>query len=297
MAVNNGCVLYKLVLRAFPRHFRPNSVYAHYPLVCPDENRSILTKLNVADDYNFDKPRSVPDILVTNSYAVCREILSNKDDFHVTWGVDAIEFLMQHSRHPYGKNFMLSGDGPENMKSRELMQPSLYRERWDQEVKAFYEDITLRLLHRHSYQLAGVNQVDIVRDVSNIAQVHFAASVFSFPLKTDRNPRGIYSESELYLLMALIFTCIFFDADPAKSFPLRQAARKLTQQLGRCVELNVEFVSKAGVIADFLDRFYRHDALTDYGEHIIRRLLTSGLSVQEIVWTHILPTAGGKYTS
>lgn len=36
--------------------------------------------------------------------------------------------------------------------------------------------------------------------------------------------------------MALVFTCIFYDAEPTKSFPLRQVARKLTQQLGEILE-------------------------------------------------------------
>ena len=31
--INQGCVFYKLFLRAFPNHFKPDSVYAHYPMV------------------------------------------------------------------------------------------------------------------------------------------------------------------------------------------------------------------------------------------------------------------------
>lgn len=30
--VNQGCVFYKLFIRAFPNHFKYNSVYAHYPM-------------------------------------------------------------------------------------------------------------------------------------------------------------------------------------------------------------------------------------------------------------------------
>ena len=90
--------------------------------------------------------------------------------------------------------------------------------------------------------------------------------------------------------MALVFTCIFFDADPAKSFPLRMAARKLTQQLGQLTLLNVELVGKAGRIAN---QFQHHDTLPDYGICMIQRLLKSGLSPKEIVFAHMLPTAGG----
>jgi len=133
----------------------------------------------------------------------------------------------------------------------------------------------------------------VVRDISNAAQVHFAASIFSLSLKTENNPHGVYSEVELYTIMAVIFTCIFYDADPAKSFPLRKAARTVAQQIGQLAELNVESVSKTGFVANLVDSFYKHDALTDYGIHMIQRLLKSGLSTKDIVWTQMLPTAGG----
>lgn len=109
---------------------------------------------------------------------------------------------MHNNGKQYGADFMLSGDREVNLKSRELMGQALYCNRWDQEVRAFYEKITLQLLHEKSYKLAGVNQVDIVRDVGNLANVHFAAEVFALPLKTEHNPRGIYSETELYTVMA-----------------------------------------------------------------------------------------------
>ncbi|RLM00414.1 hypothetical protein CFD26_108525 [Aspergillus turcosus] len=32
-SIDFGCVFYKLVLRAFPHHFKQNSIYAHFPLV------------------------------------------------------------------------------------------------------------------------------------------------------------------------------------------------------------------------------------------------------------------------
>jgi hypothetical protein len=218
LTVDNGHVFYKLVLRALPTHFRQDSVYAHYPMVVPEENRRILGDLNTAQYYSFDKPCAAPEMSVVESYVACKAILRNQRDYKVVWGMGAIDFLVQLGAENYGQNFMLSGDGLQNAISRKLMGPALYpgakspeaqtsrspdgvpwypscpsSGRWIQEVKSFYEDITLQLLHQNSYQIAGVNQVDIVRDVSNFAQVHFASSVFSLPLKTNQNPHGIYS--------------------------------------------------------------------------------------------------------
>ncbi len=95
------------------------------------------------------------------------------------------------------------------------------------------------------------------------------------------------------MVLAVIFVCIFFDLDPAKSFPLRHAARAVAQQLGKLVEANVHSVSMTGLVAGIVDRFRENqNPLADYGVHMIRRLLESGLGVSEITWSQILPTAG-----
>ena len=199
--VDQGHVMYKLLLRAFPHHIKPDSVYAHFPLVIPSENKSILKSLNIDGRYTWDRPKFTPPPTLITSYDACAAILDNKIDFKVTWG-RPIKFLMRNDGNEYGADFMLSGDLEANARSRETMQKALYSSGWDQEVRSFYENITLRLLHEKSYKIAGVNQVDVVRDIGNLASVHFAAHVFLYPLKTKENPRGIYVEEELYTIMA-----------------------------------------------------------------------------------------------
>ena len=117
--------------------------------------------------------------------------------------------------------------------------------------------------------------------------------MFSLPLKTEEHPHGIYSEHELYMVLAIIYVCIFFDIDPAKSFPLRMGAKAITQQLGKLVEANVKTVNLTGWIAGIMDGMTQnHNALTDYGVHMVRRLLESGQGVKEIAWSQILPITG-----
>lgn len=290
VSVDQGHVFYKLVLRAFPNHFRGDSVYAHFPFVVPDENKKILKTLGLDSTYNFNKPSFTPTPKLINSDAACKSILADQESFKVTWG-KKLEFILQRDEHPYGRDFMLSGDCPPNAASRKMVGNALYRDKWKEEVRTFYEDITLQLLQRNSYKVAGVNQIDIVRDVSNLAQIHFCASIFSLSLKTESNPRGVFTETELYQIMALVFTCIFYDVDVSKSFQLEQASRKVAQQLGELVMANVELVHKAGFIASLVSHLHRHDTLSDYGVHMIQRLLGSGLPPKEIVWTHILPSA------
>ena len=292
LSVDQGCVFYKVILRAFPKHFKQNSVFAHYPLVVPPENRKILEHLGRDGEYDFEDPKRVPDLTLITSYEASKKILEDKKEFKVTWG-EAICHIMNNSGKMYGADFALSGDEEVHKQSRDRMVEALHHKDWYQEIKSFYEKITLQLLHEHSYKLGGVNEVDIVRDVGNLAQAHFSAEVFSLPLKTKDHPLGVYSEQELYLVMALVFTCIFYDADVTKSFQLRQAARKVTQQLGNLMEAKVHPLSVSGILAGAVERFHRHDPLSSYGIHMIQALLKKDKDVKDVVWSQILPTAGG----
>jgi linoleate 10R-lipoxygenase len=102
--------------------------------------------------------------------------------------------------------------------------------------------------------------------VGNLAHTHFAANVFSLPLKTKEHPHGVYSEQELYMVLAIIFVCIFFDLDPAKSFPLRQAAFTVTQQLGKLIEANVKVIDATEIIAGVINSFHLENSpLKQYG--------------------------------
>ena len=176
LTVDHGHVFYKLFLRAFPNHFQPNSVYAHYPMVIPTENHVILSKLGQVDKYDFNRPAPIPRPTPIISYAACKSILDNQQDFKTTWG-KAIRFLMHNSGKEYGDDFMLSEDTPVNAHSRRVVGAALYSDKWQHEVENFYRNITLQLLREKSYKVSGISQVDIVRDVGNLAQVHFAAEV------------------------------------------------------------------------------------------------------------------------
>jgi linoleate 8R-lipoxygenase/9,12-octadecadienoate 8-hydroperoxide 8R-isomerase len=218
------------------------------------------------------------------------KVLDDKETWKVTWG-EAIAAMVQHPKLHYGVDYCLAGDGPKNAESRKIVMHGLYPKDWHAEVKKFYEDMTAQLMKEYSYKMGNAYQVDIVRDVAALANTHFSASLFSLPLKTEEHPHGIYTEQELYQVLSILFIAIFYDIDPTKSFLLRNAAKMLTQQLGDLVLLNVEAVSKTGVIADFIAKLHQKTELSDYGVHMIQRLLESGQSIKDVVWTRLMPTA------
>jgi hypothetical protein len=51
--------------------------------------------------------------------------------------------------------------------------------------------------------------------------------------------------------------------------------------------MNVEAVANAGFIADVLAKLHKTSPLTDYGTHMIQRLIEGKVSVKDIVWTHL----------
>ncbi|OIW26965.1 heme peroxidase [Coniochaeta ligniaria NRRL 30616] len=285
--VNHGCSFYKLFLNAFPRHFKGNSVYAHYPMVIPSENHKILTDLKRVNVFDFSRPTFTSPRVNITSYGGAKHVLENQDKYRSIWG-EGFSFLMGTG----GTKFMLSGDTTFHAGQWKCMAALLYREGWKTHIKAFYKQISEQLLVEKSYKLAGQTHVDIVRDVGNIAHVHFAARMFNLPLKTKDNPKGIYSEQELYTVLALIFVTIFFDIDPTKSFPLRQAAKTVAQQLGKLIETNVKIVTGFGLKGLFTGSPNKNDPLSAYGVNMIKGLAKSGLSTSDIAWSQILPTAG-----
>ena len=102
-------------------------------------------------------------------------------------------------------------------------------------------------------------------------------------MKSDAHPKGVFTEHELYMILAVIFIVIFFgDVDPAQTFALRTAGLPLTQSLGALVEQNINIISKTGLISGLVDPLMaEHTALKDYGVHMIRHLLKGGLGVHE----------------
>ncbi|KAJ0163325.1 Linoleate 10R-lipoxygenase [Colletotrichum tanaceti] len=285
--VNHGCVFYKLFLRAFPHHFKGNSVYAHYPMVIPSENRQILTDLGRVDQFDFSRPKFTPLRTDIESFGAVKYVLENQDRYKVTWD-EGLTFLMGEG----GGRFMLSGDSDFHAGQRKCMESLLYQDGWEAHVKRFYAETTARLLGDKSYRLAGQTHVDMVRDVGNLAHVHFASRVFNLPLKTRQNPRGLIAEHEMYEMLAAIFACIFFDVDPAKSFPLRQKAKQAATMLGKLIETNVKVTTKVGLRGLFSGSPDKTDPLASYGTNVIKGLAKAGLSAYDIAWSQILPTAG-----
>lgn len=286
--INHGCVFYKLFIRAFPNHFRYNSVYAHYPMVTPTENRKILTNIKRVERFDFSRPTHTGPRINITSYGAAKHILTNQDKYKVVYE-EGFRYLFGS----VGNKFMLSGDEPAHAEQRKLMQSLLYKDGWKASVKNFYASIAKRLFAEKSYKIAGKTQVDLIRDIGNRAHTHFVARLLNLPLKSTENPKGVFSEQELYNILAIIFVCTFSDIDPVESVAVRQKAKELTQQLGQVVETNVKLTKSLGLRGLYTGPAPKNDLLSQYGVNLIKGLAKTGLSAHDIAWSQILPLAAG----
>ncbi|ATY62963.1 fatty acid [Cordyceps militaris] len=286
LGVNHGCVFYKLFIRAFPSHFRQNSVYAHYPMATPAENRKILANMGRAAWFDFDRPARVPAKVDIISHRAFQHVLGNETTYHPAWEQGLGYLMNERSLRA------LLASGPDlHAIQRASVGTALFGEPWKAAVKAFYTQTTDRLLAQKSYRLAGQPQIDIVRDVGNLVHTHFVARVFNLPIKTAEHPTGVFSEQELFQFLTMIYICIFLDYDPVKSFPLRRAAKAASAQLGALIEANVKLGLVFGIKGLYVQSL-KKDVLARYGHQLVRALAKTGLNAHEIAWSQILPTAG-----
>lgn len=70
------------------------------------------------------------------------------------------------------------------------------------------------------------------------------------------------------------------------------AARKISKVLGKLIEANVKTVNATGWVASIADSMHQNKShLKDYGVHMVRRLLETGMSPEEVAWSQVFPTA------
>jgi linoleate 8R-lipoxygenase/9,12-octadecadienoate 8-hydroperoxide 8R-isomerase len=289
VAIDNGCVAYKLFLTAFPRHFRPNSIYAHYPMTIPSEMKIVMKTLGRYDQFNWEKPSKLPDTQVAFSYAACKAIITNVDAFKVTWGGN-MEYLIG----PSGKQFMLQSGGPKDTEVRKAIQQSLYANgKWESSVRQYFETATAHMLQKKQYQLANFNQVDIVRDIGNLVSVHFVSELFSLPLKTEKQPEGIFTEQEMYLALLAIYTSFLKETDSIDSFQIRQISYTATQTLGKLVQARVDDSTHLISLTRLMDALSFNSPIEEYGTAVVKMLLKAGVDAKHVVWGHVLSTAAG----
>jgi len=162
--VAGGFVMHRLLMRAFPGYYAFNSVYAMFPFTVPNKTRETLTKSNTLSTYSFTLPKKPPFSIATlgsmtyiSDYHALIRIFNDPDTFKEAWG-PAIEELT-------GAMYMLGWDTPESTDQHKRLHQEIFgpntasKATWD-----YFENLTLDLIKRNSYNLGGVMEVDAVKE-------------------------------------------------------------------------------------------------------------------------------------
>ena len=248
--VNYGCVLYKLVLNALPNSYEQNSIFAHYPLVVPEENTVILAKLQKASLYNFDVPTKDP-----------------------PRGAEAHKTVTNVSPSPP------LGSAP----GLHLAASLLENEGLFEAAGAFYKSATVKLLQSQSYELAGLQYVDVVDNVFNIAHAQFVTELFLLPDQ---------ETSELIALLSTLHGCSNAQ-QPGKRFVFLNRDGKEKCSLLDSVQSEATRVVKG-----------HHDIhlssarpIRQHGMEAVQGILKKGLSPEDISSAQLVPLAASIFIS
>lgn len=195
----------QLLIRNLPHNYTARSTYALFPFSTPTTIQRILTKNGVVDKYDLRSPTTLPPVHGVFSYKACLEILAAPADFGVVYSS-----AIKACSNDFG--YMLTEDDVDShRRDRALQTHALFAPGWQDRLATFYRTKTASLLESASWTYDGgrTRTVDVVRDVTNLAAVHWCSYQFGMPLKTVENPHGVFTPAELYLILSAFFiSCV-----------------------------------------------------------------------------------------
>ncbi|KAI0883987.1 linoleate diol synthase precursor [Annulohypoxylon maeteangense] len=318
LKVDQGQVMHKLILRAFPFHFEDNSIQAHFPFVVPSENKAIHDKLGTSGLYSWEKPTRKLDPVVIESHKTATQVLDKKD-FYVPWN-ESISSIVRLPGKTFTKVFRLSGDDDW---SRGHVYEYIFQPRgWEAEIEYFLDRTTKSLLKKVGQELspsplkAGSThpefEVDMVRDIIIPLTTRFIAEFFALPIKTaETSPHGIYDEHELHELLTAMFSAAFFHSDPANAFKLRNQSREFVLGLEKLFRHGAKVDAKNGWIGSITShigfvtgRHGRHHTadeqdwprLPHYGRQLLSRMMQKGKTIEDCVVGTVMPISAAGAT-
>lgn len=272
--------MYKLILQAFPHHFKDNSIYAHFPFVIPDENRLIQRSLKREGKYSWEKPTPAPQLVVIKSYTRIKKILNDLENWKYIGGHD-----ISYPTSLSGIELFLSGESLANDSPISMLKRKISCNDIEKEVRKFFQETTEKLLDDHRFKIPGENgyEVDIVRDISNLVNARYAAHIFNLPINTGESPSENLTDRELYQTLALLHYSIAYNADVSKSLGIRQAAEKATKHLGEHILTNTKSINHPGLLAEILSKLFEGPPLRSYATSLVKGILDSKVPIDEVV--------------
>ncbi|KAJ6512310.1 heme peroxidase [Mycena vulgaris] len=166
-----------------------NSVYGCFPFFTPTKMKDSLTAQGIAADYTFERPIATSDVKILNTFTAINYVFNDPVRFRTAYDMKGMIQI--------GPRLFTPSSPPQNP--------------W-QTIELGTSDSTVQKIKERSWKYDGVS-------------VSFKRSQCGLPLKTKDNPRGLYTEQEIYEMFVTLFTYTFIGiGDSEHGFSQKWAA-------------------------------------------------------------------------
>ncbi|KAL8280760.1 hypothetical protein RQP46_006764 [Phenoliferia psychrophenolica] len=250
-----GGVVGKILLRTLPTVYKFNSIFALFPFSTPETTRKNLTKLGIADQYDFSRPTAAAEWRPAFTYDACSNILADHHTFGVIYDPNIKDLTIGKSGF-----FLGFDDVKKHARDRSIMDQALFPKGYEVPLQKFYRETTQNLIKESawSYDQGKTFNLDVVRD---IASALWCADTFGIPLKTEHNPHGLLTPQELYSILAVFFTYVFMNFNPEPGFALRKAAVSHAKVISSIIQVRLAQVTGVPAKIDGLARWIQDKLL------------------------------------
>ena len=274
-------MFYKLILNAFPNHFNSKSIYAHYPLVVPNENAIIMESLRQTAKYSWERPSRRMPSLVNYPNVMINEFSGSKTSEQAHSGL--LSATLVKSRAYHAMNLIKTP-----ISAGSIQNSTTIRE----DAVVVCQKIMQELLKSGSYEVrtgSHMRQVDVVADLIIPTTTLFTAELLNLPLANNSVASSLaYTQNELYGHLSNIYTLSSsesngFDKSFIENVYLVQAPR-FHNVLEEIVNSTIK---QSGLLSRFFSRHGDVSSFRIYGATIIRELFDCGTSRDDIVQKHL----------
>ncbi|KAG8794414.1 hypothetical protein FRC17_008302, partial [Serendipita sp. 399] len=188
-----GSVLGPLLLRTLPEHYPADSVWTWFSMLTPETMRDNLVRLGKAEKYSFDRPSPKSVVTPVEDAAAVLDLTSRGGrGLRSTYATKAREIIEG------GGYFALLDDVRADMHRKAIQQAIFHNIEHTGMIARLIESKMRALIHNKSFQLVkgGSRCIDIVKDVTNLAPIHWIADTLGLPLKTHDHVKGTIFEQQ-----------------------------------------------------------------------------------------------------
>jgi linoleate 10R-lipoxygenase len=184
-------------------------------MVTPERTKEILSKRSIEKRYSFKRPTPTNAPLPIESFSAVSDFL----------GRGARNFKTDYSRRAkdliYGGGYLTTIDDVSSYRSSRHITKALFHHGNGTQACRQIECYVRSLLYSKSFDLVGSStwNIDVVKDVLNLAPIHWITDEIGLPLKTGERPRGVIFEQQADEAFKSIFSYvdIFFSRFVAES--------------------------------------------------------------------------------